>query len=453
MPAHLCDAWDAAVREVFETGEPKAIEFSFDAPDGPRAFSARLVPERGAGGEVESVLGVAHDVTERKHYELALKEADRRKDEFLATLAHELRNPLAPIRTGLELLRLAPRDPAAAARALDSMDRQLAHLVRLVDDLLDVSRISRGKVDLRRERVTVQAVVEQAVEASRPHLEAAGHALSVRVGEDPLWLDGDLTRLVQVVSNLLHNAAKYTPRGGRIDVSAAIEDGRAVLRVRDDGMGIPAAMLPRVFDLFTQVDRTLERAQGGLGIGLSLARRLVEMHGGTVEAHSEGLGRGSTFTVRLPLAAAEPISTAPQGRRGAARTEARRVLVVDDNDDAAEMLAMVLELGGHEPRTAHDGPEALETARAFRPEVVFLDIGLPGMDGFEVARRLRQEPGLEGAVLVALTGWGSEEDRKRTREAGFDFHLTKPVDNAAVLEVLSGATAGRGARRAESACP
>jgi signal transduction histidine kinase len=376
----------------------------------------------------------------------ALKEADRRKDEFLATLAHELRNPLAPIRNGLEVLRLAS-DPAAAARTRAMMERQLEHMVRLVDDLLDISRVTSGKVRLRPEPTDLRDAVKVALDAARPAVEAGRHALVVNLPDEPLRLFADPTRLAQAVGNLITNAAKYTPGGGRIEVSAAREGGEAVVRVADNGVGIPPEMLPRVFDLFTQVGKHLDRAQGGLGIGLALVKRLVELHGGGVTAQSEGPGRGSAFTLRLPVAGgpqaegaaegAADASAAPPG--AAAGTErSRRVLVVDDNADAAETLAEWLALRGHEVRTAQSGNEALEAAPQFRPEVVFLDIGLPGMSGYDVARRLRQAGGCSGAVFVALTGWGTDEDRRRSEEAGFALHLVKPIENAKLDAVFAG---------------
>jgi signal transduction histidine kinase len=367
----------------------------------------------------------------------ALKEADRRKDEFLATLAHELRNPLAPLANGLEVLKYAAT-PEAAGQTRHMMERQLGHLVRLVDDLLDISRVTTGKIRLRQEHLDLRAAVEAAVESVRPLVEAGGHALTVRPPAGPLWVHADPTRMTQVVSNLLTNAAKYTPDGGRIDVSAAAEGGRAVVRVTDTGMGIPADMLPKVFDLFTQVGKHLDRAQGGLGIGLSLVRKLVEMHGGEVTAESAGPGRGSTFTVRVPLGPAPAGAAGAGGPPSPSHSRRRRVLVVDDNVDAAESLAMLLGLLGHETAVAHTGPDALRQAPAFRPDVVVLDIGLPGMNGYEVARALRADEASAGAVFVALTGWGAEEDRRRSREAGFDVHLTKPVEPRHLEELFAG---------------
>src|SRR5271157_153337 len=446
MPADLCQLWEDALRSVFGTGLQRSIEFAFPTAAGIRHYSARLVPEFGPEGTVEYVISVTHDVTDHKRYEEALRDQDRRKDEFLATLAHELRNPLAPIRNGLQILRLAP-DGEDALEIREMMERQLAHMVRLIDDLLDVSRISRGKFKLKRELVQVQDVLDHAIETSQPLIEAGRHELIIQPPDEPVWLDGDLTRLAQVVSNLLNNSAKYTPDGGRITLSAKVEGNNAVIRVTDNGSGISAEMLPQVFDMFTQVDRTLDRAQGGLGIGLSLVRRLVEMHGGTIAADSPGLGLGSVFTVRLPVAP-------PPGTQRISDTSSRRierspsnssfrVLVVDDSDDGATSLAMLLEVWGYTVRIAHDGPQAIEAAREFLPELVFLDIGLPGMDGYEVCRRLGAEPGLSGTIFVALTGWGDDEGKKRAQNAGFAFHLVKPVNPDHIEDVLKKTVKGR----------
>jgi len=443
----LCDLWEPALRFVFETKRPCSIEFDYRGPGGVRRYATRLLPELGPSGETEFVLGVTQDVTDRKRAEDGLKNADRRKDEFLATLAHELRNPLAPLRSGLQVLNIS-QDAALAVETRKMMDRQLSHMVRLIDDLLDVSRITSDKLVLRKEWVSLRAIVETAVETSRPVTEAAGHALNLALPEEPIWLAADPTRLSQVICNLLTNAAKYTPEGGSIKLAAAMEGGEIVFRVTDTGLGIPPEMLGEVFEMFTQVDRSLDRAQGGLGIGLALVKRLVELHGGTITALSPGLGAGSTFIVRLPLveACARGMSPGTPGDATSARspTSGRRVLVVDDNVDGAASLAKVLQICGHETRTAHSGPEALDAARPFKPEVVFLDIGLPGMSGYEVAKRLRGEPSLSGAVLVALTGWGSEDHKRQSREAGFDFHLTKPVEVTTIESVLARVGRGRG---------
>jgi CheY-like chemotaxis protein len=389
---------------------------------------------------------MVHDVTERKRVEeelrqsnAALAEADRRKDEFLAMLAHELRNPLSPVRSAVEILRLAgPSDPILI-RQRDIIDRQITHMARLLNDLLDVSRITRGKIELKREPLHLDDVLVHAVETATPLVEARRHELSVTLAPDPLRVEADLDRLAQAVGNLLVNAAKYTDEGGRIWLEAGRRDGEAVIRVRDTGAGIAPEMLPRVFDLFAQADRTLAHAKGGLGIGLTMVKKLVEMHGGTVEARSEGLGKGSEFIIHLPALPDEITeATGDAGPKVAAgKISGRRVLVVDDLEDSADSLAQLLTLSGHEARAAHDGAAALAAARVFQPEVVLLDIGLPGMDGFEVARRLRQQEGGGQMLLVALTGYAQERDRQRTCEVGFDHHLAKPVNLSALRELLA----------------
>lgn len=364
-----------------------------------------------------------------------LQDQDRRKDEFLATLAHELRNPLAPVRNGVQILKMG-RSPERDERTLGMMDRQLTHMVHMVDDLLDVSRVSSGKVVLRKERVELKSVIEAAVETTRQVVEGGKHELTVALPDEPLALDADRTRLAQVFANLLNNSAKYTPEGGKIDVSAGRENGHAVVRVADTGVGIPAEMLPKVFDMFTQVGTSLDRAQGGLGIGLTLVKRLVELHGGRVTAESPGPGKGSAFTVRLPLDQTRQRAAQSGGPAGDGAAASLRVLVVDDNRDAAESLAMILEMKGHEVRTAHDGPEALRVLGTYLPRLILLDLGLPGMTGFEVARKIRESNALRGVTLAALTGWGQEEDRRRTREAGFDYHMVKPADPAELDRIL-----------------
>jgi PAS domain S-box-containing protein len=373
-----------------------------------------------------------------------LKETDRRKDEFLAMLAHELRNPLAPIRNAVQIFRGKGLPVPELQWATEVIDRQVHQMTRLVDDLLDVSRITRGKVELRKELVDLGTVVSNAVEASRPLIEKWGHELTVTIPPQPIRLEADPTRLAQVFLNLLNNAAKYTDPGGRIGLSAERLDDHVAVRVKDNGIGIPIEMLPRVFDLFAQVDRTVERSEGGLGIGLTLVQRLVQMHGGTVEAHSDGPGQGSEFVVRLPTA--KEIPTARAGTTGPEQLAApsgRRILVVDDNRDAADSLGMLLRMMGNEVHTAHDGLEAVGAAAAFHPDVILLDIGLPKMNGYEVARRIREQQSGQRVLLVALTGWGQEEDRRRTQEAGFDHHLTKPVEFNALEKLLAATSEGR----------
>ncbi len=380
---------------------------------------------------------IREHLAEREQSANALREADRRKDEFLAMLAHELRNPLAPIRNALHLLQPRWASDPTTERLGAMMDRQLSHIIRLVDDLLDVSRITRGKFELRLEPVDLTAIVTRAVEDVRPFLEERQHVLEVVLCPEPLRMAGDPVRLEQVLNNLLTNAGKYTPPGGLIQLEVCREGSEAVIRVRDNGIGIRPEALPRLFEMFMQADRVPGQMSEGLGLGLTLVKNLVEMHGGQVTAASAGMGRGSEFVIRLPLPAApaelrESRPVAPsRGRR------ALRILVVDDNVDGAHSLAMILQLEGHEVWVAHEGATALETARAHQPELVLLDIGLPnGMDGYEVARRLREPTGVPGAYLVALTGYGRDEDRRRTAAEGFSAHLVKPVDPTSLAAMI-----------------
>ena len=387
-------------------------------------------------------VAVIEDVTERKHAEHDLLEADRRKDEFLAVLAHELRNPLAPIRNSLHILRMS--QSPGIEQVVSMMERQTQHMVRLVDDLLEVSRISRGKIELKRERADLAVILKGAIDTSRPLIEAARHTLEAKLPpEGELVLDADVVRLSQVFANLLNNAAKYTPPGGHIRVDAEAVGGKATVRVKDNGEGIPQPMLGRVFNMFTQIN-TGTRAQGGLGIGLTLARTLVHLHGGTIEAFSEGADRGCEIRVILPLAECAAVAAQPDGEplsqdRPLAR---QRVLVVDDNHDAADSLGMLLRFLGADVEVVHGGREALEAMRRFKPAVVLLDLGMPHMDGLEVARRMREDPEMRGATLVALTGWGQREDRRRTGEAGFDYHLVKPADVRTLQSILTVSPAG-----------
>jgi signal transduction histidine kinase len=368
-----------------------------------------------------------------------LRQADRRKDEFLALLAHELRNPLAPVRNAVTIMRMKKWEDPELTWCRDVIERQATQLTRLVDDLLDVSRITRGKITLRLERLDLATVIEAAVETSRPVIDAQQHELMVSLPKDRVRIEGDLTRLTQVVANLLNNAAKYQNERGRIELTARCEDGVAVISVRDQGVGIPPDMLAHVFELFSQGERAPDRAQGGLGIGLSLVKNLVEMHGGTVGASSGGLGKGCEFVVHLPCVVAEPealTSRAPD-LASIAGGPSLRVLVVDDSKDAAESLAKLLRLAGHEVLVAHDGQDALDLAAAQRPAVMLLDIGLPGMDGYEVCRRMRQQ-GFADARIIAVTGYGQERDRQRSREAGFDSHTVKPVDPSELMTLVAG---------------
>jgi signal transduction histidine kinase/ActR/RegA family two-component response regulator len=372
--------------------------------------------------------------------ERSLRLADQRKDEFLATLAHELRNPLAPIRTGLQLLTRPSQDPAQYKSVIAMMDRQMNHLLRLIDDLLEVSRISTGKLILQRERLDLRRVVEMALEACQPLIARSGHRLDVSLPDEAVCVDGDLTRLAQSLSNLVNNAAKYTPDGGHIMLRLAREGDDAVLTVTDSGIGLPPDMIARVFDMFAQVNRSLERSQGGLGIGLALVKSLVSLHGGKVSAASPGPGQGSTFTIRLPMARAAQAQPPHAAAAAPASNRPLRILVVDDNDDAATSLGMLLSLSGHDVRVENSGVAALAALTAdggFVPQAVFCDLGMPGMGGYEFAARLRQEARFAGTLLVALTGWGSQEDKKRSRAAGFDEHLTKPASLDAVMALLA----------------
>jgi two-component system CheB/CheR fusion protein len=421
-----------------------------------------MVVLREAGGEI--VLETDIPITERKRMEEDLRTraeelvaADRSKNEFLAMLAHELRNPLAPLRNAVELVKDARTDAATLAHAREMMERQINNMSRMIEDLLDASRMSQGKIYLRRVPLDVGIVVQRSVEASRPHFEARDQDLELVLPERPIWVEGDTVRLEQVFGNLLHNASKFTRRGGHVSVTVVslpetagrdpaapeTEKKRQVaIHVRDDGIGIEPSMLPRVFDLFRQADRSIDRAQGGLGIGLTLVRHIVELHGGRVEVQSDGLGFGSEFVVVLPVLDAAEFMGVTRKVESPAACEAgtapsRRILVVDDSVDGAESLALLLRLAGHDVRSSYDGPGALEAAASFRPEVVFLDIGLPGMNGYDTARQLRSRPGMEKSLLVALTGYGREDDRRRAWEAGFDHHLVKPIDFASLQDLLA----------------
>lgn len=389
-------------------------------------------------------LAVARDLASRASIAIEnsqlyreLRDADRHKDEFLATLAHELRNPLAPIRNGLQVLRLTGSGGELVDETRSMMERQLNQMVRLVDDLLDISRITRNKFELRKERVLFASVVHSAVEASRPLIEDGGHTFSLKLPTEPIVLHADPTRLAQVISNLLNNSAKYTEPGGHIAVVGTLNDGEVVLSVTDNGLGIPAEAIPRLFQMFSQFDHNIERAQGGLGIGLSLVRRLVDLHGGTVTAHSEGVGRGSEFTVRLPIHHTHPTSLPGSDKEKTASREHCRILVVDDNRDSATTLMTMLKLLGNEVRTAHDGLAAVEAAEQFQPDFILLDIGLPKLNGYEVCRVIRKQAWSDSVIIVALTGWGQEEDRRRSAQAGFDHHLVKPVELEKLTDILN----------------
>lgn len=388
------------------------------------------------------VIGTVQDVTNRKSAELLLRDSDRRKDEFLATLAHELRNPLAPVKNSLELLKQVDANPHLLEQARSTMERQIGQMVRLIDDLLDVSRITSGKLELKVHPVELATIVNDAVETCRPHCDRAGHQLDVSLPAEPVFLNADSTRLGQVLGNLLTNAFKYTQRGGHIRLTAELSQSDVVISIEDDGIGIPEDMIGKVFDLFTQVDRSLERAAGGLGIGLSLVKRLVEMHNGSVSAYSQGQDKGSKFVVRLPVLATsvgQQAISATVPTEAASRMNCLRFLIVDDNKDAAITLAMLLRMSGNETLCAHDGEEAIEKAEIFKPNVILLDIGLPKKNGYEVCRAIKREDWGSHIRILALTGWGQEEDRRKSKEAGFDGHLVKPVDHSRLLSMLADA--------------
>ncbi len=435
---------DSPFLRMLDTGQREAVDLTL----GDRWLRVTVDPIRDADGDINGGLCIASDITDRRRLEEELRRraeelaaADRRKDEFLAMLAHELRNPLAPISNALEAIRLARSNAAATEEALNIARRQIGHMARLLDDLLDVSRFTRGKVRLRKVPVDLTTILRQAVETSRSLIEKNGHELLTSFPAEPVWLDGDPTRLAQIVANLLNNAAKYTDRGGRIALVADREGDEAVVRVRDNGIGLSAEMLPRVFDLFAQADRSLDRSQGGLGIGLTLVRSLVQLHDGNVSVESRGPGQGSEFIVRLP-ASSRAQSTPVANKDATSAVESAypllRLLVVDDSQDSARSLARVLKLWGYEVRVAHDGLEAIEAASTEAFDVILLDIGLPGINGYEVAERLRDHFGSARPVLVALTGYGQAEDLARSQSVGFDDHLVKPVNLERLREMLSG---------------
>ncbi len=418
--------------------EPFRLEYRLRRNDGEyRWVIDAAAPRFAPDGRFLGYIGSVIDIGDRKQMEEALKDADRRKDEFLATLSHELRNPLAPIRNAVEILRLESQSSPEMSWPLGVIDRQTRQMTRLIDDLLEVSRITRNRLELRKERVDLANVVQVAVETCLPLIKERGQRLSISLPADPIPLDADVARLAQVFSNLLNNAAKYSAKGAQIWLSAERRGSEVFVTVKDEGLGISADMLPKVFEMFTQVDRYLERA-GGLGIGLTLVKRLVEMHGGSTSAKSEGPGKGSEFTVRLPLAI-ERAEAPVKGDKAKEQTprSSLRILVVDDNRDSADTLGTMLRLAGNDIRTAYDGLAAVEAASAFRPHVVLLDIGMPILNGCDAARRIREQPWGKDVVLIAMTGWGQEKDKHSTKEAGFDHHLVKHVAPAALMQLLA----------------
>jgi PAS domain S-box-containing protein len=406
-----------------------------ELPDGTRRqFEPFPTPLFDTDGRLVGGINMLLDTTERRRTEAALREADQRKDDFLAVLAHELRNPLAPIRNALHILRRSAADTTTVEKVRDVLDRQVEHMVRLVDDLLEVSRITRGKVELRTEPVELAEIIHSAVETSQPLIDAARHQLEIRLPDEPLVLDADPVRLGQVLVNLLNNAAKFTKEGGQIRLAARREGSALSISVRDNGIGIAPGMLTRVFEPFRQEGELAGRV--GLGIGLSLAKQLVELHGGTIHAYSGGVGHGAEFVVRLPLAEGRPVAKKQEPSRPPGPASGRRILVVDDYRDSANSLGMLLKFSGADVRTAYDGETALEAIEDHRPSVVLLDIGMPGMDGYEVARRAREKSAKRDLTLIAMTGWGEEESVRMSREAGIDHHLVKPVDYRELMELL-----------------
>jgi len=439
-------------------GETFRAEMPYVVADGSqRVADVTIQPIRDDSGRVLFLAPTGVDITDRKRAEAEraeleeslrrlateLSEADRRKNEFLAMLAHELRNPLAPISNAARTLRLGGGDTEALRSASVMLERQVGQMARLVEDLLDMSRITRGKIELRKEHVELAPIIDQAVETVRSLQTSLGHDLTVTLPPHPIYLDADPTRLAQIVGNLLNNACKFTDEGGHISLTVAQDGDHAVIRVKDTGIGIAVEDLPRLFEMFAQVDTSLERSRGGLGIGLTLVKTLVEMHGGTVEVDSEGPGHGSEFAIRLPVLSGTPVLLSQPAVVGALPAEGRRILIVDDSEDSAESLALLLQLDGHETHKAHDGAAAIEAVARLRPDVVLLDIGLPGLNGYEVCSRIRKEPWGKELRLVALTGWGQEEDRQRSRDAGFDAHLVKPVDHDVLLKLIASLPAGR----------
>ncbi|HXQ69354.1 MAG TPA: PAS domain S-box protein [Pyrinomonadaceae bacterium] len=410
--------------------------------------SLTISPIKDDAGNVVGASKIVRDIAERKRLEDSLRvlaadlsENDRRKNEFLATLAHELRNPLAPMTNMLEVLKRSDDNADVLKRAYETIERQLGQMVRLVDDLLDLNRITHDRLELRRSEVELSSVIQQAVEVARPHIDAAGHHLSVELPDEPIYLNADRTRLAQVFGNLLNNSSKYTRPEGSISLQAKRTGDEVVVTVKDNGAGIPADKLDSIFDMFMQVDRTAERSQGGLGIGLTLVKRLVEMHGGSIEPRSAGEGMGSEFVVRLPVLS-EPTIAAGSESDVAREPVQRRILIVDDNRDSADSLAMLLEITNNQTYLAHDGMEALAAIEKHCPDVVLLDIGLPKLDGHEVCRRVREQPWGKHIVIIALTGWGQEDDRRKSQEAGFNGHLVKPIDYERLLELLNELTSG-----------
>lgn len=439
LPSSIAKTFESNNLRVLIEGRPLEFEEAAELPDGLHIYNSIKAPLLDDAGQAYGIVGVSTDITERKRLETALKDADRRKDEFIAMLAHELRNPLAPIVNGLEMLRQDSVTKDQIVWCRDVIGRQVAHMCRLIDDLLDVSRITQGKIKLQREHVELTAILTRALEATRPLIDTHRHRLTVDVPKHAIFVDGDPTRLVQIVANLLSNAAKYTEDAGHIELTLSCDADRVEIRVKDNGVGLPAEMLSELFELFTQFERTLSRSQGGLGIGLALVRRLVELHGGHVHARSEGLGLGSEFVVSLPRVVEVQLPATPTVRSATSNDKPARgfrILVVDDNVDSADSLSLLLQCFGHHVETAHNGYDAIVAAEQLAPHMILLDLGMPGMSGCDAARAIRKQPGGGDIRLIALTGWSQADSREATRLAGFDLHLVKPIDPAALHELL-----------------
>ena len=438
-PIEFAQRLQEEIQQVIHARASLRGETRYTSAPGTRAYEYILNPVFDANGKVEAVAGSTRDITDRKEAEIAMREEAQRKDEFIATLAHELRNPLAPMRNALEVNRMAKGDERMAEYAQNILDRQLTHMVHLIDDLLDLSRLTTGKVVLRKRIVDLTSVIENAIEIARPHIEAAVHDFQVNIPAETFCVDVDATRMTQAIANLLTNAAKFTARGGKISLSVRQENSEVVVTVNDNGIGLDGNALSRVFDMFTQVDGSLERAQGGLGIGLSLVKGIVQLHGGTVEARSAGEGLGSDFIVRLALAGDghSPVNAKNRPTSHDGKTT-HRILVADDNVDSGGSLVVMLNLLGHHAIAVANGLDALKVGDSFQPDVCLLDIGMPGMNGYDVAMRMRDTSWGKDALILALTGWGQDEDKRRSANAGIDMHLVKPVDPKALQSILDG---------------
>jgi PAS domain S-box-containing protein len=437
IPKELGELWTQHLCSVFDTGTPTSLQFSFKGPNGLRHYAARLVPERNATGDVHGVLAVTTDCTTQRETEDALRDADRQKDMFLATLAHELRNPLAPMRNAAKIIATQGAEASQLQWASEVIERQIQHMSRLLDDLFDINRITRNTLDLHKTRADLAGIVAAAVETIRPVIEVRAHQLIVSAPATSILVNADPTRLAQVFSNLLNNAAKYTAPQGQIRVTITREDGTAQVSVADNGEGIPAALLTKVFEPFVQITGQGHAFRDGLGIGLTLAERLVKLHGGKIEARSDGPGHGSEFVVRLPLAGEDAAMEQERERTPGAAVDSQRILIADDNHDSADTLALIFQAAGNTTRTVYDGRTAVEVAETFRPQIILLDLAMPGLSGTDVCRYIREQPWGTSVRIVAVSGLGQKQDHRRTLAAGFNQHLTKPVNPDQLLALLS----------------